>query len=49
MFNAPLIKRILENFTPDEFCPDPIPLAVFEALDSEVRSLNLHLLSSQFS
>ncbi|XP_028772445.1 uncharacterized protein LOC114742065 isoform X2 [Neltuma alba] len=35
MFSAPVIKRILNNFAPDEFCPDPIPTAVFEALDSE--------------
>ncbi|KAF7819447.1 uncharacterized protein G2W53_024902 [Senna tora] len=34
-FSAPLIKRILDKFVPDEFCPDPIPAAVFEALDSE--------------
>ncbi|KAK9698281.1 hypothetical protein RND81_08G093200 [Saponaria officinalis] len=35
-FGAPLIKRVLDNFIPDEFCPDPIPDSVFEALDSEV-------------
>ncbi|MED6222760.1 hypothetical protein PIB30_067492 [Stylosanthes scabra] len=35
MFSAPLIKKILENFVPDEFCPDPIPLVVFQALDSQ--------------
>ncbi|XP_061356295.1 uncharacterized protein LOC133300730 [Gastrolobium bilobum] len=35
MFSASLIKKILENFVPDEFCPDPIPTAVFEALDSQ--------------
>nr|XP_023903191.1 uncharacterized protein LOC112015061 [Quercus suber]POE46687.1 hypothetical protein CFP56_65725 [Quercus suber] len=34
-FDASLIKRVLYNFVPDEFCPDPIPEAVFEALDSE--------------
>ncbi|KAL5581322.1 hypothetical protein UlMin_013764 [Ulmus minor] len=34
-FGAPLIKRILDDFVPDEFCPDPIPDVVFEALDSE--------------
>ncbi|KAK9117510.1 hypothetical protein Sjap_016457 [Stephania japonica] len=32
---SPLIKRILSNFTPDEFCLDPIPDDVFEALDAE--------------
>lgn len=34
-FDSQLIKRVLENFAPDEFCPDPIPDALFEALDSE--------------
>ncbi|KAD7478707.1 hypothetical protein R6Q59_005536 [Mikania micrantha] len=34
-FGVPLIKRILDNFTPDEFCPDPLPEVVLEALDSE--------------
>ncbi|XP_062110619.1 uncharacterized protein LOC133822343 [Humulus lupulus] len=37
---APLIKMVLYNFVPDEFCPDPIPEAVFEALDSEDNSEN---------
>lgn len=37
-FGASLIKRVLYNFVTDEFCPDPIPEAVFEALDDEVRS-----------
>lgn len=30
-----LLKRILCNFTPDEFCPDPVPGAVLEALNAE--------------
>ncbi|KAL5864464.1 hypothetical protein ACOSQ3_001978 [Xanthoceras sorbifolium] len=34
-FGTPLIKRVLDNFVPDEFCPDPIPDVVLEALDSE--------------
>ncbi|ESR51321.1 hypothetical protein CICLE_v10030641mg [Citrus x clementina] len=34
-FGAPLIKRVLNNFVPDEFNPDPISPSVFEALDSE--------------
>ncbi|XP_076926664.1 uncharacterized protein LOC143589929 [Bidens hawaiensis] len=34
-FGAPLIKRILDTFVPDEFCPDRIPVVVLEALDSE--------------
>lgn len=35
-FGASLIKRVLDNFSPDEFCPDPVPNAVLEALASEV-------------
>ncbi|ESQ50003.1 hypothetical protein EUTSA_v10020012mg [Eutrema salsugineum] len=35
MFGAPVIKRVLKNFVPDEFCPDPVPDAVLEALESE--------------
>lgn len=35
MFSASLIKKILDNFVPDEFCPDPIPNDVFESLDSQ--------------
>ncbi|KAL5975981.1 hypothetical protein ACLOJK_020310 [Asimina triloba] len=31
----PLVKRILCNFTPDEFCPDAVPGSVLEALNSE--------------
>ncbi|XP_022747776.1 uncharacterized protein LOC111297325 isoform X1 [Durio zibethinus] len=31
----PLVKRILCNFTPDEFCPDPVPGAILEALNAE--------------
>ncbi|XP_050379439.1 uncharacterized protein LOC126796743 [Argentina anserina] len=34
-FSAPLIKRILDNFVPDEFCTDPIPDIVLENLESE--------------
>ncbi|KAK9067366.1 hypothetical protein SSX86_014693 [Deinandra increscens subsp. villosa] len=34
-FGAALIKRILDTFVPDEFCPDKIPVVVLEALDSE--------------
>ncbi|XP_015899037.3 uncharacterized protein LOC107432422 isoform X1 [Ziziphus jujuba] len=33
--SLPLIKRILCNFTPDEFCPDAVPGAVLEALNAE--------------
>ncbi|XP_073117775.1 uncharacterized protein [Elaeis guineensis] len=31
----PLITRILCNFTPDEFCPDPVPGILLEELNSE--------------
>ncbi|KAK6928499.1 NT-type C2 domain [Dillenia turbinata] len=34
-FGASLIKRVLNSFVPDEFCPDPVPDVVLEALDSE--------------
>lgn len=37
MFGAPLIKRVLNHFVPDEFCPDPVPVALLEALESQVR------------
>ncbi|KAI4348732.1 hypothetical protein L6164_009419 [Bauhinia variegata] len=30
-----LVKRILCNFTPDDFCPDPVPGAVLETLNAE--------------
>ncbi|XVF75842.1 hypothetical protein PTKIN_Ptkin13bG0219300 [Pterospermum kingtungense] len=33
--SLPLVVRILCNFTPDEFCPDPVPGAVLEALNAE--------------
>ncbi|CAK8533137.1 unnamed protein product [Lathyrus sativus] len=35
MFSAPLIKKILDNYFPDEFCPDPVPITVLESLDLE--------------
>ncbi|KAG6469853.1 hypothetical protein ZIOFF_070786 [Zingiber officinale] len=31
----PLITRVLCNFTPDEFCPDPVPGVVLEELNTE--------------
>ncbi|XP_026381987.1 uncharacterized protein LOC113276582 [Papaver somniferum] len=34
-FGAALIKKILQNFVPDEFCPDSVPEIVYEALDSK--------------
>ncbi|KAK7396272.1 hypothetical protein VNO78_17156 [Psophocarpus tetragonolobus] len=33
--NLSLVIRVLCNFTPDEFCPDPVPGAVLEALNAE--------------
>ncbi|CAH8332160.1 unnamed protein product [Eruca vesicaria subsp. sativa] len=33
--SLPLIKRILCNFTPDEFCPDHVPGSVLEELNAE--------------
>uniref|UniRef100_A0A7N0SWQ3 Dilute domain-containing protein n=1 Tax=Kalanchoe fedtschenkoi TaxID=63787 RepID=A0A7N0SWQ3_KALFE len=33
--NLSLIKRILCNFTPDEFCPDAVPGMVLEAINAE--------------
>ncbi|XP_050231570.1 uncharacterized protein LOC126680485 [Mercurialis annua] len=34
-FGTQLIKKVIDNFVPDEFCPDPIPDVVLEALGSE--------------
>lgn len=34
-FGPTLIRRVLNAFVPDEFCPDPIPKVVLEALNSE--------------
>ncbi|KAM0871993.1 hypothetical protein ACQ4PT_039031 [Festuca glaucescens] len=45
----PLVIRILCNFTPDEFCPDPVPVQVLEELNSErllERSAENHLIST---
>ncbi|KAI3526086.1 hypothetical protein L1887_05281 [Cichorium endivia] len=33
--SLPLLKRILCNFTPDEFCPDSVPGTVLEAVNAE--------------
>ncbi|XP_022735167.1 uncharacterized protein LOC111288514 [Durio zibethinus] len=35
-FSAPLISRVLNNFVPDEFNPNPVSNAVFEALNESV-------------
>ncbi|CAM0951974.1 unnamed protein product [Alopecurus aequalis] len=45
----PLVTRILCNFTPDEFCPDPVPILVLEELNSESlreRFTGEHLIST---
>ncbi|XP_073314974.1 uncharacterized protein [Primulina huaijiensis] len=34
-FGPTLIKRVLNNFIPDEFCPEPMPRDIVAALDSE--------------
>ncbi|MQM05808.1 hypothetical protein Taro_038622 [Colocasia esculenta] len=47
---VPLITRILCNFTPDEFCPDPVPGIILEELYAESlqerRSLEKDLVCS---
>ncbi|KAL8140379.1 hypothetical protein V2J09_006400 [Rumex salicifolius] len=35
LLGAPLIKRVLNNFIPDEFSPDPVPESLLIALESE--------------
>ncbi|PIN05608.1 hypothetical protein CDL12_21856 [Handroanthus impetiginosus] len=35
MFGPTIIKRVLNSFVPDEFCPDPIPQNIIDALDEE--------------
>ncbi|KAL3526304.1 hypothetical protein ACH5RR_010960 [Cinchona calisaya] len=34
-FGPTLIRRIMNAFVPDEFCPEPVPKVVLEALNSE--------------
>ncbi|KAL1564297.1 hypothetical protein AAHA92_06655 [Salvia divinorum] len=34
-FGLPLLTRILNSFIPDEFCPDPIPAALLQALSTQ--------------
>lgn len=34
-FSTTLIRQILNNFVPDEYCPERIPDAVFDSLESE--------------
>ncbi|KAG9158964.1 hypothetical protein Leryth_013343 [Lithospermum erythrorhizon] len=35
LFGPQVIRRVLNAFVPDEFCPDPVPEVVLEALNSE--------------
>uniref|UniRef100_A0ACD5XV24 Uncharacterized protein n=1 Tax=Avena sativa TaxID=4498 RepID=A0ACD5XV24_AVESA len=45
----PLVTRILCNFTPDELCPDPVPVLVLEELNCESlreRFTEKHLIST---
>ncbi|XP_078437725.1 nucleolar protein gar2-like protein [Wolffia australiana] len=46
----PLITRILCNFAPDEFCPDPVPGIILEELSAEMvlerRSLDKALINN---
>ncbi|GFP88370.1 hypothetical protein PHJA_000980700 [Phtheirospermum japonicum] len=35
MLGPTIIKRVLNNHIPDEFCPDPIPQNIIDALDTE--------------
>ncbi|XP_011029662.1 PREDICTED: uncharacterized protein LOC105129350 isoform X2 [Populus euphratica] len=34
-FGVPIIKRVLDNFVPDEFNPDPVPETILESFNSE--------------
>ncbi|KAI3858449.1 hypothetical protein MKW98_021814, partial [Papaver atlanticum] len=36
-FDAPTIRRILQNFVPGEFCPEPVPNDVFDTLNAECQ------------
>ncbi|KAG6398727.1 hypothetical protein SASPL_140196 [Salvia splendens] len=38
LFGPTIIKRVLNSFVPDEFCPDPIPQSIIDALETEEES-----------
>ncbi|XP_051149545.1 uncharacterized protein LOC127264158 [Andrographis paniculata] len=38
--SLPLVRRVLCNFSPDEFCPDSVPGAVLEAINAECLASN---------
>ncbi|KAI4366920.1 hypothetical protein MLD38_022721 [Melastoma candidum] len=51
LLSDPLIKRVLYNFLPDEFCPDPIPDSLMYSLERETwpdeeESVNHHPLKA---
>lgn len=43
--SLPLLKRVLCNFSPDEFCPEPVSGAVLEAVNAEVCLFTLFCVS----
>lgn len=45
-FGPAIIKRVLNNFVPDEFSPGPIPQSILIALDFEVSACNEELILS---
>ncbi|XP_038713804.1 uncharacterized protein LOC120007566 [Tripterygium wilfordii] len=47
-FGAPMIRRVLSNFVPDEFNPDPIPEVFLDSLDSEDFSDDEEVLITSF-
>lgn len=51
MFGPTIIKRVLNSFVPDEFCPDPIPQSIIDALETEVGSFDpwfsIYILNAQ--
>lgn len=43
MFGPAIIKRVLKNFVPDEFSPNPIPPYIIHILSAEVSIHHTHL------
>ncbi|GFP95859.1 hypothetical protein PHJA_001730100 [Phtheirospermum japonicum] len=48
MFGPAIIRRVLSNFVPDEFSPNPIPRKIIDALNSEEVSDNSKDLITSF-
>ncbi|KAL3649867.1 hypothetical protein CASFOL_006270 [Castilleja foliolosa] len=47
MFGPTIIRRVLSNFVPDEFSPNPIPRKIINALDSEeISDSSIDLMTS---